>query len=357
INWHVPGLAVAVIDGKQINAQGYGVARLKQNFKTQSEHEGEEEYPVTPQTLFDIASMSKSFTAASMALLVQDESEDLKNVQWRTPVSKLCSDFAFENDYATENISVEDILGHRNGLPGHDESMRGVKSRVQDTLKSVTRNLRSLPLSRPLRTEFQYSNPLYTSAAHLVSNLSRMPFDDFLRTHFWNRLGMTRTFLGSENIPTSEQVQAAQGYVWLSEKVEYKPIPHILEPEGTGSAAIISNVEDIARWICAFRHHCPSIVESSYAQLATPRILQTSMDEDGIPYLSPSFYALGWHVCYYHGHTIISHGGLWAGFASTMQYIPSKNWGFVMMSNSESGYEACTELAWYLIDEVLEIPA
>lgn len=113
--WHAPGLAVAIVDDKDIVSKGYGVTRLKND--DQSDENEMEEVPVTPETLFDIASMSKSFTAAAMALLVEDE--ELKDVSWRTPVSKLCSDFVFENEFATENLSVEDILSHRSGLPGY----------------------------------------------------------------------------------------------------------------------------------------------------------------------------------------------------------------------------------------------
>jgi len=110
--WHMPGLAVSVVDGKRIFSRGYGVAHLS----TEAPHENCIE-EVTPSTLFNIASMSKSFTAAAMALLVEEKG--LEDVEWRTPVSKLVDDFVFETNIATQSISVEDILSHRSGLPGY----------------------------------------------------------------------------------------------------------------------------------------------------------------------------------------------------------------------------------------------
>ena len=114
--WHVPGLALAIIDDNHIACRGYGSARLEQSLGKKEHSQGGQEIPVTPKTLFNCASMSKSFTAAAMALLVEDK--EMKDVEWRTPVSRLCEDFVFADETMTEAISVEDVLCHRSGLPG-----------------------------------------------------------------------------------------------------------------------------------------------------------------------------------------------------------------------------------------------
>lgn len=236
----------------------------------------------------------------------------------------------------------------------HDEFLRSIRHNTPDTPASLTRNLRNLPFTRPIRTEWQYSNTLYTAAAHLVETLSHTDFENLLRSRFWTPLDMRRTYLGLERVPASESNHVAHGYVWLREKAQYKPLPHYPEPEGMGAGSIISNVEDVARWIRAFIHRAPPLSDASYTELATPRILESKTK---VPRLSPTFYALGWEVSYYHGHAIIQHGGLWAGFSSLMLYIPSKEWGFVMMGNTYSAGEAIADLQWYLVDEVLGIPA
>lgn len=115
--WHVPGIAISIVDQHHITSRGYGVARLA---GSQGDADtGVKEPPVTPSTLFNCASMSKSFTSAAMALLV--DKEELKDVHWRTPASKLCEDVIFSEEAMTENITMEDILCHRTGLPRYDQ--------------------------------------------------------------------------------------------------------------------------------------------------------------------------------------------------------------------------------------------
>jgi hypothetical protein len=224
-----------------------------------------------------------------------------------------------------------------------------------DTPATVTRNLRNLPFSRPFRTEEQYNNTLYTAASHVVSTISKTPFADFLSTSFWKPLAMNRTFLGVEAVPDAEHPTLAQGYVWLKEKKEYRAIPHNPDPAGVGCGEIISNVQDWARWVHAFIHRSPILSNSAYDELSTPRIL--SSQDNGSPFRSATFNALGWEVEWYHGYKIISHDGLWDGFTSCQRYIPALKWGFVMMSNAERAAGALAELEWHLIDEVLEIPS
>ena len=103
--WHVPGLAIAVTHNDSVVSNGYGKASLKS------------EKPATADTLFDIASCSKSLTAASVGLLIADN-DNYPQLQWDTSVSKLLpDDFVMSSDGYTENITVEDILSHSTGLP------------------------------------------------------------------------------------------------------------------------------------------------------------------------------------------------------------------------------------------------
>lgn len=106
--WHAPGLAISIVQADITDSQGFGHAIL----------EGDEPTPTTGDTVFDIASSSKSMTAAAMALLVEDD-ENYPQVQWDTPVSELLpEDFVMSKEEYTESVTVEDMLSHRTGLPG-----------------------------------------------------------------------------------------------------------------------------------------------------------------------------------------------------------------------------------------------
>lgn len=105
-SFHVPGLAIAIVDGPDIHAKAFGYACI------------ESQKPCTPDTLFDIASCSKALTAIAVAMLV--ESNDLPEVRWDSVVSELLpDDFVLSNPEATKEVTIEDILSHRSGLPGH----------------------------------------------------------------------------------------------------------------------------------------------------------------------------------------------------------------------------------------------
>jgi CubicO group peptidase (beta-lactamase class C family) len=103
--WHAPGLAISIVQDGKTEARGYGRASI------------EPDSPVTPDTLFDLASSSKSLTAASVALLVADD-EQYPHIKWDTKMSSLLpEDFIMSSDAYTQEVTIEDILSHRTGLP------------------------------------------------------------------------------------------------------------------------------------------------------------------------------------------------------------------------------------------------
>jgi CubicO group peptidase (beta-lactamase class C family) len=148
----------------------------------------------TAETLFDLASTTKTNTAAAVALLVDDDDKYPK-VKWTTSVSQLLpDDFMLPDPQLTKDVTIEDILSHRTGIPTHDETILSVRAKTPDNAKSVTRNLRHLTFVKPLRTSYIYSNLMFTATTHLVEKVSGMPYTDFLRTRLWEPLGMTNTF-------------------------------------------------------------------------------------------------------------------------------------------------------------------
>ena len=101
--WRVPGASVAIVkDGKLLYAKGYGLKDVKNNF------------PVTERTLFPIASCTKSFTSAALAILADEGKLD-----WNKPVKDYMPDFQLHDEYATRTVTARDLVSHRTGLPRH----------------------------------------------------------------------------------------------------------------------------------------------------------------------------------------------------------------------------------------------
>lgn len=102
---HVPGLAIAIVEKGEVTSRGFGHASLNPPI------------PFEADTLMDIASASKSITAASIALMVEDD-ENYPDVHWESIVSDLLpGDFVMPEESYTESVTVEDILSHRTGMP------------------------------------------------------------------------------------------------------------------------------------------------------------------------------------------------------------------------------------------------
>lgn len=117
--WHTPGIAIAVVQDDKTSSRGFGKACL------------EPEQPVTADMLFDIASSSKSLTAAAVALLVEDD-ERYPTVKWDAKMSALFpEDFVMSEQNYTADVTVEDILSHRTGLARY--AMRGSRTRSSRT--------------------------------------------------------------------------------------------------------------------------------------------------------------------------------------------------------------------------------
>ena len=102
--WHVPGMALAVVSGEEVlHLAGYG------------QRDPARGLPVTPDTLFPIASMTKSFAVMSFGLLV-----DEGKLEWDKPVRDYLPGWQMFDPVTTETLTVRDLLSHRSGLPSHD---------------------------------------------------------------------------------------------------------------------------------------------------------------------------------------------------------------------------------------------
>ncbi|THX51361.1 beta-lactamase family protein [Aureobasidium pullulans] len=308
-DFHVPGLAVAIVDGSEIRSRAFGNAFL------------DPQAPCTPDTVFDIASCSKALTSLAVALLVENEHEFSTKVQWDSLMSSLLpDDFVLSTAEATNVVTVEDVLSHRTGLPSHDLSILSIGSKHPDTVRSINRNLRHLALSKEPRTTYQYSNMMYTVATHLIETLSQQSFSDFLHERILRPLGYT---------------------------------------PGQGAGSIQSSVIDYAKFIRAMMNRIDPITRSIYKSVTAPRVSRTPgktlehIRRDGSPETS---YALGWDVNYHHGVEIIAHDGIIAGYGSRMFILPSQNVGAVILGNSEGAFHLSAIVQNSILDQVLETP-
>lgn len=344
--WHVPGISIAIIYQNEINSKGYGKATLNPS------------KPCTAGTLFDIASCSKSLTAAAVALLVEDES--YPQVQWNAKMCALMSDdFVMSEDSYTRDITVEDILSHRTGLPSHDQSYLGVRAKHPDTPRSVTRNLRNLQVTEPIRTKFQYCNMLFTVATHLIETVSGMSFDKFLHIKFFEPLGMASSHLQPPAaIAAGLKDRIATGYRWLEDSEEYRIVPWQHMPEAQGAGQIITSAADYAKYVKALMNQEAPMSKAVYDGVTRPRIVDgpDTEEDDMEPFTSLELYAAGWGVRWYRGYKIVQHDGGVPGFGSTHFFVPGIKFGGVILGNADNAGNVAGIISRELIDEALGVP-
>ncbi len=166
--WKVPGAAIAIVkDNEVIFSEGIGLRDVEQGLA------------MTPQTLMPIASCTKAFTTAAMALLV-----DAGKLDWDTPVRHYLPTFKLYDMVATEHLTPRDLVTHRSGLPRHDLMWYENESTRQELFD----RLRYLQPSKDIRTTFQYQNLMYMVAGYLVGEIAGQSWEDFVQQQIFDRL-------------------------------------------------------------------------------------------------------------------------------------------------------------------------
>lgn len=278
------------------------------------------------------------------------------DVQWQTPVSKLIpSDFVLPTQSLTDQVTLEDILSHRTGISTHDESYLGVTAAHPDDARSLTRNLRNLPFTAPLRTKLQYSNIMFSVATHVVESLSGEDYTSFLRSRIWGPLGMHNTFQDRPDV--SPSAHQAQGYRWDEDAGKQVPIPILASPEGRGAGCVLTSAGDYAKFLrCLIRRAAP-LSAASHKALVEPRTIDDVVDPDDLlpGYSDVSLYTLGLFRDSYRGNTLMTHDGAVPGFKAAMAFLPGKEWGVVICTNANMGTYVNGILEHVLMDEVLGV--
>ncbi|KYK54824.1 beta-lactamase family protein [Drechmeria coniospora] len=336
---HVPGLAIALVRDDMIESVAFGKAAL------------EPSRDCTPDSLFDIASASKSLTAAAVAMLVSDDRYPL--VRYDAAMSSLLpGDFVMPGtDHG--HVTVDDVLGHRTGMPAHDSSYFGPQAAQPDDARTITRNLRNLALVAPNRTQYMYNNMMYTAASYMVEQVTACPFSAFLRDNIFRPLGMNSTRLH----PTQARAEAlshliVDGHCWDPEAKRYLVVPFADAPEAQGAGKVLTSVNDYAKWVKAVMNRQAPVTEDMYAELLRKRI---SQEAPGDPASASSYYAAGWQVRHCGTHKLIWHEGSDDGFRSTHFFVPEFSFGGVILTNSETSGDLIDSLTNQFVESVVEL--
>jgi CubicO group peptidase (beta-lactamase class C family) len=323
----VPGMAIGVVkDGAVVYAKGHGVRELGR------------EGAVDTDTLFKIASNSKAFTAAALAILV-----DEGRIEWNGAVSDYIPEFRMSDPWVTAHLSVVDLLTHRAGLAPHAGDLLLWPDPNDFTRRDVVHALRYFPLVSDFRDSYNYDNVLYIVAGEIVPRVTGQAFEAFVDERIMRPLGMDRCFMGV--IPADQMHNLAaphgivEGELSVIERSRIQGEPALYAAAG----GVVCSLRNMLDWVQLQlgRGASPGGVElfsgARSAEMWRPEISwDVSLRNYQWHRTHFNGYGLGWRVSDVHGFKEVSHTGSLAGMRAWTLMLPELELGIVVLSNGSS---------------------
>jgi CubicO group peptidase (beta-lactamase class C family) len=309
-----PGLAVGIVkDGKLVWSKGYGKLDLAKP------------EPVTPNSIFFTASLSKAFTAAAIGLLVDDGKLD-----WNDPVRKHMPEFNTPNPFVTANMTVTDLLSHRSGWITFDGDLLWYGTDLDQA--EILRRHSAEPFTLGFRTEFGYSNIMYIAAAQLIERVSGKSWDEFITERILQPLEMTRTTVETADLANFTDVALPHVRKAQDPKAPQLSMPYQALQGADGATGINSCVTDLAKWDAMWadegKWQGKAFLSPRSFRTITSSHLPMGGRRDGA--------GLGWFLEENNGNSVITHSGGMPGFILNHAVVPGKDLAVIALGNGES---------------------
>jgi CubicO group peptidase (beta-lactamase class C family) len=299
-----PGAAVVIVkDGAVAYQHGYGCADL------------EHRIPITPQTLFDVASVAKQFTGLSVAMLVQ---------QGKLSVDDDIHKFLPEVPDFGKLITIQNLLYHTSGLRDWPEtlSFSGLDMEGEitlDTILEMVRRQRELDFAPG--EEHQYSNTGYNLLAAAVAKVTGQSFRAWTDANLFQPLGMKHTLVCDN--PAEIVANRASSYAPAGQEIFRQVVSQLA---AQGSSSLFVSVEDMGKWLLNF----------DTARVGGKAAIELMRQPGKLNNGKKVDYGFGVGLDDYHGSPMISHGGSWAGYRSDVLWIPEERFAVAILGNTSN---------------------
>ncbi len=314
-----PGAAVVVVkDGQVVYQNGYGYGNLDYDI------------PITDSTVFDIASVSKHFTAFAVAILADQEKLSLDDdVRKHLPG---LPDFG-------RRITVRQLVHHTSGIRDWVELLSIGGYRFDDVI-ALTDIMTFVGNQQGLNfepgAEHLYSNTGYNLLAEIVARVSGQPFARFMEENIFRPLGMNDTHILMDHqrvVKNRATSYAPNENIGELQRLHPQPPPAdgtwrvwVDNTSAPGSSSVVTSVEDMAKWMRNWET----------GQVGGPRVLQQMTERAVLNNGERISYAFGVSVEDYRGVTAVSHGGGWRGFRTHFVRFPDQRLSVAVLGNSTS---------------------
>jgi CubicO group peptidase (beta-lactamase class C family) len=337
-----PGMvAVLIREGRIVWQAAFGVADLDTH------------RVITPDTQFELASVTKQFTA--MAIMILSEQGKLK---FDDTLAKYCPEFPA---YA-RTIRIRDLLHHVSGLPDYEELMvgkigddffrssRGPPAAHEFTSAEVLRTLSRQPkLKFAPGSRFEYSNSGYEVLGQIVERVSGKRYAEFLKETIFDPLGMRDTLVLDERKHSGPRLALA----YKKRNGHWEDITYSSENYEYGDGGVESTANDLFKWDQALYpltqrttqpgaapgavRYTEKLVRRATLDLAfTPGRTRDGKVIETHFFAHPSAYGFGWFVSSGNGGAVLEHGGDWAGYRTHIIRVPSRQVTAIVLTNSSN---------------------
>jgi beta-lactamase class C len=325
----IPGMAMAIVqNGQVLSARGYGVTDVRSG------------QPVTAETVFRLASLSKAFAATMTGILVEEQA-----LAWDTPVSKQLPAFKLRDFQASQKLTVSDILSHQVGLAKNTYD-RDLEQNIPYPL--LAERLSNAPMACTPGDCYGYQNIAYSLIGDVVFAVTGDFYTHQVEKKIFAPLGMRHATYGRAALLAGAnwaKPHVYNGKAWIS------TVPNENYYHVPPAAGINASIADMAIWLNAQLGHHPDVLSPQLLekiqtpQVNTPGELRSSGWRN--ERLSRAAYAMGWRVFDYKGHKMVFHGGAVRGYRSLIAFLPERDTGLVVLWNSESAAPSAFLPTWF----------
>ncbi len=313
--FRVPGAALCVRrGGKTIREACFGVTSLDSG------------RPVTPHSLFDIGSLTKPYTTAAMALLVEDGL-----LHWDDPVIDHLPEFRLPDPWVTREATIRDLLGHRLGQ-GQD-NFTDYKSNL--TREQVVHQMRYLRQAVPFRSEAFYNNYGMVTAGVIVERLTGLTWEEFIERRIFAPLGLRDSYADITRVPDPATACDAHADFGDGKVVTF---PHDEIPGLAPAGSIVASLRDVASFMDVFAAGGTGLLSpNSVRELHKPGALFDPLGPLVRSRIDANFiaYGMGWFCHDFHGHAVFEHTGSIMGFSALGMVVPALDLSLVVLANMQ----------------------
>lgn len=319
------GLAVAVVRGGEIEfLKTYGVTDIDSGA------------PVTPDTQFRIASLSKGFASSLAALAVMEGKLSLD-----APVTQFAPALALANG-AEKSLTMAHVLSHRTGLPPNAYDNLLEAGVAPDAILPQYRKVKPIC---PVGQCYAYQNITYDIAGRALASVYAAPYDALVETRLFAPLGMRTASLGLDRLAASgdwarphRRERSKPGEAapppWraIDVKTPYYDVP--------AAGGVNASIADMAQWLKAQMGGAPGVLPAEALNLVHAPQVNTPSESrrmrSVMENLRSSQYGYGWRVYDYAGKRVIAHGGSVDGYGAQIAFVPELDAGIIVLANTRT---------------------